>query len=428
MNDFYQNKLATAGEIFASLRPNQHIVTAMAAAEPTQFFLTLCQHARSLKNVTIHCANPMNAYSCFLEEGLDEHIRLNTMFLTAALRKNKLPSHVQYVPQHLSKWVRNIFENSSVDVFWGSCTPPDARGYVSLGVGCCFESEVLSNAKIVVLEVNHQMPRTYGATQVHSSRVTHFIENSHDLPLCLNEAQDGIDEKIADFVSEFVKNGSTLQLGIGSIPNALGERLKDKRELGIHTELITDCIVTLYEHGVITGSHKKIWRDKIIGSFVYGSRRLYDFVDQNPAIELQPSSLVNNPTLIAKNDRAVSINSAIEIDLTGQICSESLGHREISGAGGASETHLGAQMSAGGRGIIAMRSQTKKGTSKIVCSLTQGSKVTISRNDIDTVVTEYGVAHLRGKSVKDRVKSLIALAHPECRESLLSEAQECGYL
>jgi acyl-CoA hydrolase len=240
---------------------------------------------------------------------------------------------------------------------------------------------------------------------------------------------DGNDKMIADFVADLVPNGSTLQLGIGSIPNAIGKALENKQDLGIHTEMMNDTMLDLYEKGVITGRYKTRWPRKMIAAFAYGTDALYRFIERNPLVEFHPASVVNDPYRIGMNHQMISINSAVEVDITGQVCSESLGHKELSGVGGASDTHVGAQRSVGGRGIIVIKSTTLRGDhSKIVFELNPGAKVSISRNDVDTIVTEYGVACLKGKTVSERVRQMIGIAHPKYRESLLHAAQKANYL
>jgi acyl-CoA hydrolase len=236
------------------------------------------------------------------------------------------------------------------------------------------------------------------------------------------------DHIIAGYVADLVRDGSTIQLGIGGIPNAIGLALRGKKDLGVHTEMINDTMMDLYLAGVITGKKKTIWPGKIVGAFAYGTRELYDFISDNPVVELQPASVVNDPYRISRNYRMVSINSAVEVDVTGQVCSESVGHMELSGVGGAWETHIGAQRAEDGRGIIAMRSTTPDGKrSKIVFELQPGGKVSVSRNDVDTVVTEFGVARLLGKSAAARVEALVAIAHPDFRTELREKARAARY-
>jgi acyl-CoA hydrolase len=350
------------------------------------------------------------------------------MFLTGAVRKLQGNDLIYYIPQHLSQWSDNLLANNSVDVFWGSCSPPDERGYVSLGLSDTYETQILHRAKFVVLEINPAMPRTYGSTVVHQNSVHFFIHSDNTLPSIAPEKGEEIDETIAKLVCELIEDGSTLQLGIGGIPNSVAKFLKDKKNLGIHTEMINDAMVDLIESGAVNGSMKKIWPRKVVGAFALGTERLYRFLDQNLGVEIQPAKVVNNPIKIGLNHRMTSINTCVEIDITGQVCSESLGHYELSGVGGAFETHYGAQLSEGGRGILALRSTTRTGQSKIVFELQPGAKVSISRNDVDTVVTEYGYFRLRGKSVRERALGLIQLAQPEFREKLEFNARKYNYI
>lgn len=400
----------------------------MAAAEPQALLSSIGAHCRTLTNVTIHCANPSRDYECFRSDDLVGHLDMRVMFLTSRIYKWQGHGRVHYVPQHLSQWVKNLLKGPPIDVFWGSCTLPDARGFVSLGPGCCYESEVLKAARIVILEINPNMPTTIGATLVPISWVTAFTESSASLPSQERRAPDQVDRRIADYVADLIADGSTIQLGIGGIPNAIGEALASKRDLGVHSEMINDTLMDLHRQGVATGRRKTLWPGKMVGTFIYGSQELYKYVDLNPGVELQPASVVNDPYRIGRNYQMISVNSAVEVDLTGQVCSESIGHLELSGVGGASETHIGAQRSEGGRGIIALHSTTKDGRSKIVWELTPGAKVSISRNDIDTVVTEYGVASLAGKSVAERVRALVGIAAPAFRDELTSQAVAVGYL
>lgn len=410
------------------IKSGTNVVAAMAAAEPRLLFEHIGKHCLGLEKVTLNCANPGRDYPCFSDPALLGKLELKVMFLTHSVRRRHGQGRVHYVPQHLSQWVRNLHRGPQVDVFWGSCTPPDARGFVSLGPGSCYEPEVLRQAKTVILEVNPQMPVTSGATHVPTSWVSAFVEADHPLPTLARTEPDATDHKIAELVATLVPNEATIQLGIGGIPNAIGKALASRRNLGVHTEMINDTIMDLYSQGVITGRAKTIWPGKIVGAFIYGSQGLYEFSHDNPVIELQPASVVNDPYRIGRNHKMISINTAVEVDITGQVCSESIGHEELSGVGGAADTHIGAQRSEGGRGIIALRSHSKGGEAKIVFELKPGAKVSISRNDIDTIVTEYGIAELAGRSVAERVRALVAVAPPSARDELLHKARSHGYL
>jgi acyl-CoA hydrolase len=423
-------RISTADEALALIESGSTIVTAMAAAEPRVFWSQAHHRIKDLSGVRLFCANPSQAWPLIADTGMSSNLEIIVMFLTGVMRKLQGRGFVHYMPQHLSHWSRNLRAlKDGIDVFWGTCSPPDARGFVSLGTSNCYESEILRAAKNVILEVNPHMPQTYGATEVAISEVDCFIESGASLPVIKADVSDAVDEKIAEYIVDLIDDGSTLQLGIGGIPNAVGRKLRGKRDLGIHTEMINDAIMELYLQGIVTGRHKTIWPRKIVGAFAYGSEALYEFINQNPVVELHPASVVNDPYRIGRNHKMVSINTAVEIDLTGQVCSESVGHLELSGVGGASETHIGAQRSEGGRGIIALASTAKNGqVSKIVTTLKPGAKVSISRNDIDTVVTEYGVARLKGKTVPERIKEMARVAHPDFREKLLAEARDLQYI
>lgn len=422
------SRTITAREAFSRIADARTVVAAMVASEPLHFFEQLGEMSSVFEEkVRVYCANPSRCFPCFEDSALCSNLDLVVMFLTPHVRRLHGRGLVHYFPHHLSSWA-GLMKERGVDVFWGSCSMPDARGFVSLGPSACYEPEILRTASTVVLEMNPQMPVSFGSTQVPLRDVDWFIENDHPLPSIPKGKISETDRQIAAYVADLVEDGSTIQLGIGSIPNAVGEALAGKRHLGVHTEMINDTIMQLYLQGVVTGARKTRWPGKIIGSFAYGTPELYQFIDRNPIVELHPASVVNDPWRLGKNYRQVSINSAVEIDLTGQTCSESVGHRELSGIGGASETHIGAQRSNGGRGIIAMHSTTEKRESKIVFTLKPGSKVSISRNDIDTVITEYGIARLKGKSVGERVKAMVAIAHPDFRDDLLSKARNEQYI
>jgi acyl-CoA hydrolase len=425
----YVKKKISFEDGLSLIKSGSRVVAAMAAAEPRGLLERIGQHCLSLSGVTLYCANPAVDYPCFLNKDLVGRLEIQVMFLNDKVRKLQGQGLVHYVPQHLSQWARNLTRDAEVDIFWGSCTLPDARGFVSIGTGCCYESEMIRKAKTVILEVNPYMPVTSGATHVPTTCVNHFIEYAHPLPTITRPSMASEDHTIAGYVADLVQDGSTIQLGIGGIPNAIGLALNQKNDLGVHTEMINDTMMDLYLEGVITGRKKTLWPGKIVGAFAYGTRELYEFLADNPVIELQPASVVNDPYRISRNYRMVSINSAVEVDITGQVCSESVGHTELSGVGGAWETHIGAQRAHDGRGIIAMRSTTPDGKrSKIAFELLPGAKVSVSRNDVDTIVTEYGVARLLGKSAAARVEAMVEVAHPDFRVELREKARAARYI
>ncbi len=430
----------SAADAFALVSPGATVVTSMAAAEPQIFWAGLREHILGLASapgshrpeelIRVFCANPSTAWPVLSDDKMSRYLEIVIMFFSAAARKLQGRGFVHYMPQHLSQWSRHITSRpGGVDVFWGSCSMPDNRGFVTLGTSNCYESEVLRVSRKVVLEINPHMPATHGATEVSLDEVDAFIMSDKKLPEVTPAPYGPVEDSIADYVVSLIPDRATLQLGIGGIPNAIGKKLAQKKDLGIHTEMINDAVLELYNQGVVTGRYKSIWPRKIIGAFAYGSEQLYEFIRDNPMVEIHPASVVNDPYRIGRNHKMISINSAVEIDMTGQVCSESIGHIELSGVGGAAETHIGAQRSDCGRGIIAMPSTTKDGAnSKIVASLQQGAKVSVSRNDIDTVVTEYGIAELKGKTVPERIQSMIKIAHPNFQAALMEQAKKLSYI
>jgi len=417
------------------------VVVSHASGEARHFYEHIHERAKSVSGVNVYGANPSRPYQCFSELDLSAHINFDLTFLNKSIRQSRNIPHVHYTPGHMSQWARHIIKSANrkkkdlttdgkvIDIFWGSCSAPDENGHVSLGLNAVYESELIHRAKIVILEMNPHMPFTYGATLFPVDRIDFVIDQAEPPPTHHSAAPSNEEIRIGNFVAELVVNGSTIQLGIGGIPNAVGQSMAGHRHLGVHTEMINDAIMSLRKSGAIDGSAKTLWKDKIIAAFAYGSSELYQFLHKNPEIELHPASLINGRSMIAQNHKMTSINTAVEIDLTGQVCSESIGHNEISGTGGASDTHVGAQFSPGGRGIIALRSTAKDGImSKIVCGLSPGAKVSIHRNDVDTIVTEYGIAELSGKNASERARSLIAIAHPKFRDELTYAAKKVGYL
>jgi 4-hydroxybutyrate CoA-transferase len=302
------------------------------------------------------------------------------------------------------------------------CSPPDEHGYVSLGVSVDYTKGAAENSQLVIAQVNKNMPRTLGDSFLHVTKIGCLVEIDAPIIELAPPKITDVERAIGENVAKLIRDGDTLQLGIGAIPDAVLLFLKEKNDLGIHTEMFSDGVVELVEAGVITNKAKTLHRGQSVATFLMGTRRLYDYVDNNPAVAMYPVDYVNDPYVIAKNDNLVSINSCVQIDIMGQVVSTSAGLRQISGVGGQIDFVRGANMSKGGRAIMAMPSTTGKGKiSKIVPFLDQGSAVTTSRNDVNYVVTEFGVAQLRGKSLRKRAEALIEIAHPDFREELRAE-------
>ena len=317
------------------------------------------------------------------------------------------------------------------EVFIGTCTPPDKHGFVSLSLGITYEKDILEHARFVILEVNPRLPRTFGDTHLHISDVTFFVEHDQEVPSLPAPVPSETDLVIGANIAELVEDGSTLQLGIGGIPNAAALSLKDKKDLGVHSEMLVDSMMELYELGVITNRRKALKKGKFVATFAMGSRKFYDWLDDNVAVEFQRGRWVNDPAIVAQNSRMVSVNTCLSVDFTGQVASESIGTNQYSGTGGQSDTAQGAVAGFDGLGksIIACYATAKGGTlSTIVPTLSEGSAVTLHRAFVDHVVTEYGVAKLRGRTVKERTQALIRIAAPAFREDLMSQARKLGYI
>ena len=349
---------------------------------------------------------------------------INNLFVSPSLRRAVDCDRIDYTPIFLSE-IPKLFSsgNFPIDVALVHVSPPDRFGYCTLGVGVDITRAALANAKEVIAQVNPQMPRVHGDSLVHVSRFQHIFYSDMPLP----EAKPNTDIhseallSIGRNVASLVEDGSTIQVGIGAIPDAVLAALSGHQHLGVHSEMWSDGVVNLVERGVVDNSKKIVHPGKSIASFLQGTKKTFHFVNDNPSVELYPSDYVNSPQVIARNPKVVAINSALEIDLTGQVCADSVGHRMISGVGGQIDFNRGAAMSAGGKPIIAITSRSKKGESRIVSALHGGAGVVTTRADVHYVVSEYGIAELYGKSLGKRAHALIEIAHPEDREKLLAE-------
>lgn len=333
-------------------------------------------------------------------------------------RGDIMPCYYQDMPALFS-------DHTDVDVFLAAVSPMDQHGYFSVGATSSNSEVLLKKAKHIFIEVNDRMPRTLTGPQIHITQVTALCEHSRTLPAVPPIEIDDVSRTIGELISEEVPNGATFQLGIGAIPEAVGIALKDKHELGIHTELFTDSMVGLIESGVVTNTRKPIYYGKNVATFAFGSQRIYDYINNNPSFVLLPVNQCNDPSLIARHPNFISVNSAVEVDFFGQVCAESVGARHISGTGGQVDYVRGAVASKGGKSFIAFSSTAQSGAiSRIVPMLTHGAVVTTSKNDVDYIATEYGIAKLRGKTLAQRTKALISIAHPKFREELTHSAKK----
>ena len=356
--------------------------------------------------------------------------RHNALFIGANVRRAVREGRADFTPVFLHE-IPDLFRDGDlpIDVALISVSPPDEHGFCSFGVEVGTTKPAAESARVVVAEVNRRMPRTLGDSFIHVSRLHHIVEVDYPLPEAPQGGTSELHMRIGQHIAEMIPDGATLQMGIGSIPDAVLNNLGGHKDLGVHTELFSDGVIDMVEAGVITCARKTFHPGKIIAGFLFGSQRLYQFVHNNPIIELHPSDYVNDPFNIARNEKMVAINSALQVDLTGQVCADSIGPRFYSGVGGQVDFIRGAARSKGGLPIIAFLSTAKNETiSRIVPMLDQGAGVVTTRNDVHYVVTEYGVASLHGKTVRQRARELIRIAHPKFRDELTHAARELGYL
>lgn len=420
-------------EALSMVQSRDHIGVGLGASEPRLFLSQLHTHADRLKDVHVVNCLPMGNYPFFEDPSYAEAFFLEGWFYSGGMRKLHPNKNISFIPNHLHFAVTKRLDYRVPRMYVGNCSPVDKHGYVSLGFSAVYEKELVERADIVILEINPNVPRTLGDTQLHVSEVDYFIKADYPAPELPSVAPNEKDMRIGQFIAERIEDGSTIQLGIGGIPNAVAQALKGKKHLGIHTEMFTDGMVDLVACGAVDNSLKTLHPEKSVAAFALGSQRLYDFIDDNPGVAILRGTYVNDPYVLGQNRKMVSINTSIEVDLTGQCCSESVGVRQISGTGGQADTAIGAQNAEGGKSFIALyataevrdpETGAKVEKSKIVPMLTPGAIVSLSRNDVDHVVTEYGVASLRGTPIRERVKRLIAIAHPDFREALEREAAE----
>ena len=422
--EMYQRKTISVEEALQEIKSGQEITCALIACEPVTMLSQLHTIKDRVEDVSVVTALLMNEYEFFMAPEMKGHFLLNTWFYTAGSRKAHSHGTVSYLPLELHRAVASRSFHRQPDVFLGCASPMDQHGYLSLSIDSVCEKDLMEQANKVIIEVNPNFPRSYGDTHIHISEIDHIIETERPLPVIPEVVINDKERAIGEYVADLIEDESTLQIGYGNIPMAVTACLTAKKDLGVHTELFSEGLLDLYEAGAITNRKKTIWQDKFVADCALGTKRLYDFFDNNMAVEFQRGRIVNDPRVIGRNHKMVAINSALEIDLTGQCCAESIGSRHYSGTGGHKEFAQGIQYSPGGKSIVAFQSTLRDDTiSHIVPQLAPGATVTTSRIDVDYVVTEYGVASLRGRSIRERVKELINIAHPDFRDFLRSEAE-----
>jgi acetyl-CoA hydrolase len=429
--DTYRARVTTAAAAVSHIRSGQRVFLTGNCSVPQIVVSALVERAMSLEDVEL-CLVLSFGKAEYTDPKLIGHMRINTLFISENQRAAVHEGRGDFTPCFLSE-MPALFKNGSLplDVALIHVSPPDEHGFCSLGTEIGITKTAAQSARTVIAEVNPKMPRTLGDAFIHVSKINHVVEVDYDLPSVNMAGTSELAASIARHVANLIPDGATLQTGIGAIPDAVLRQLTDRKHLGIHTELFSDGIIDLVERGVIDGEMKTLHPGKIIAGFMVGTTRLFEFVHDNPIIEMHPTEYVNDPFVVAQNDRMVAINSAIEIDLTGQVCADSIGPKFYSGVGGQVDMIYGASRSKGGLPIIALPSTaTVKGqsVSKIVPMLKQGAGVVTTRNHVHYVVTEFGVAQLYGKTIRQRVKALIDIAAPEFRAELEQKAIELRWI
>ncbi|BDI05516.1 acetyl-CoA hydrolase/transferase family protein [Sphaerotilus microaerophilus] len=425
----YKSKLTQAEEAIRLIRDGDTVVVPTAAAEPPRLLAALSEHRREFRDVKVSQILPIGRYGYF-DPATAEHVRHVAYFFGPATRGGGQAGWIDYSASNFSEMPELIRRGlKPADVVFASASPMDGHGYFSLGLAADYTMAAISKARIVVLEVNPNVPFTNGHCLVHLSQVTALVENEAPVAEVGLPKIGAVQEAIGKYVADMIPDGSTLQIGYGGIPDAVVMQLTHKHDLGIHTEMLGDGILTLIESGAVTNRVKNVNRGKVLATFALGSRKLYDFMHRNPAVELHPSDITNDPWLAGQNHNLIAINATMQIDLAGQCGSETLGWTPVSGTGGQSDFVRAANRSEGGKAFIVLPSTARENTvSRIVPTLTPGAHVSTSKNDINYVVTEFGVAQLRGKTARQRAEALIGIAHPDFRSVLRDQAKRMNLL
>lgn len=427
--DIYKQKVVSPAEAVKAVKSGDRIFLTGNCSVPSKILSALVDRAPELQDVEINQALTIGSAD-YVSPEMEGHLQVNTMFISHNIRKAVQEGRADFTPVLLSEFPL-LFKNKilPLNVAFVHLSIPDQHGYCSFGVEVGLSKSAAESADIIIAEVNEQMPRTLGDSFIHVSAIDYIVPVDYplpELPMGGGNPSDTV-KKIAGYIAELIPDEATMQMGIGAIPDAVLKHLYDKKDLGIHTELFSDGVIDLVEAGVITNAKKTLHPGKIIAGFVLGTKRLYDWVHNNPLIEFLRTEYINDPFVISRNDRMVAVNSAIEIDLTGQICADSIGTKLYSGVGGQLDFVYGASRSKGGVPIIALPS-TAKDFSRIVLTLKVGAGVVTTRNHVHYVVTEYGIADLYGKTIRERAQSLINVAHPKFREELTKEAKDLHYI
>ena len=417
-NRIGMSKYVTAQEAVKIVKSNDRVYVQAAAATPTVLTKALAERASELRNVEI-CHLHTEGEAPYANPELADSFHVNSFFIGKNVRHTLQAGNGSYTPVFLSE-LPHLFRKKvlKINVVLIHVSPPDSHGYFSLGVSVEATLAAIENAEYVIAQVNPRMPRTFGDGVLHISEINYLVEvdvpiHGHEMALISPE-----EDRIGTYIASLIEDESTLQMGIGSIPNAALTKLTHHKNLGLHTEMFSDGVVDLIEKDVINCNFKGVARGRALATFLIGSQRLYDFVNDNPFVEMRESSFVNDTSVIRRNPKMVAINSAIEVDITGQVCADSIGARMYSGVGGQMDFIRGASLSAGGKAIIALPSITKRGESRIVPFLRQGAGVVTTRSHVQYIITEYGIADLYGKTLKQRMNEMVKIAHPSYQENI----------
>jgi len=408
----------SAEEAVKVIKSNDRVYIQAAAAAPQTLIKAMSDRHEELRNVEV-CHLHIEGEAPYANPELKDSFHVNSFFIGKNVRHTLKAGNGSYTPVFLSELPTLFHKNIlDLDVVLIHCSLPDKHGYLSLGVSVEATLAAIDNATTVIAQVNKNMPRTHGAGIIHYTEIDYFVECDDEIPTVAMSEPSEVESKIGNYVASLIEDRSTLQMGIGSIPNAVLTRLTNHKDLGLHTEMFSDGVIDLILSNAINGNYKKINRGRALSTFLIGSKRLYDYVDDNPFVEMRASNYTNNAAYIKQNPRMVAINSAIEVDVTGQVCADSIGPSMYSGVGGQMDFIRGASLSKDGKAIIALPSVTRKGISRIVPVLKHGAGVVTTRAHVHYVVTEYGIANLFGKTITERVKALVDIAHPDHREAI----------
>ncbi len=414
-------KSISAEDAVKVIKSNDRVFVQMGVAAPQALVIAMSARHEELRNVEV-CHLHTEGVAPYAAISMKDSFHVNAFFIAQNIRHTLAAGNGSYTPVFFSE-LPYLFKNKvlEIDVALIQVSPPDKHGYCSLGVTIGETLAAIDNAKHVIAQINPKMPRTHGTGLIHISELDSFVEVDEEIPIHETHAPSEVEQKIGDHIASMIDDRSTLQMGVGNIPNAVLSRLHNHKDLGLHTEMFSDGVIDLILEDVINGNYKGINPGRALATFLMGSRKLYDYVDDNPFVEMREVDYVNDVHNIRQNPKMVAINSAIEVDLTGQVCADSIGTKMYSGVGGQMDFIRGASLSKGGKAIIALPSTTMKGESKIVPFLKPGAGVVTTRAHVHYVVTEYGVADLYGKTIEQRVKALASIAHPNFREQIVKD-------